>query len=121
MKNLFKSIHDAGFLLANGRQQEAIQQYESALQLVPNRTKSLKGKKNAEELFKPQADLYSYLSLFQFPAFVPLLSLLWFIDFLTITRRGLMTGFQAHFSFFKNKKPGTKAAPGMHLNNLFFW
>ena len=56
---IVKPSHElyAEFLTANGRPQEAIQQYEAALKLAPNRTKSVKGKKNAEELLRQQAAL----------------------------------------------------------------
>lgn len=47
----------AEFLIANGRPEEAIQQYKAALKLAPNRTKSVKGKKVAEELLRQQAAL----------------------------------------------------------------
>ena len=57
--SIVKPSHElyAEFLVANGRPEEAIQQYEAALQLAPNRTKSVKGKKNAEEILKHQASL----------------------------------------------------------------
>ncbi|WP_373494909.1 tetratricopeptide repeat protein [Aquiflexum sp.] len=56
---IVKPSHElyAEFLVANGRHEEAIQQYESALKLAPNRAKSVKGKKEAEELLKQQAVL----------------------------------------------------------------
>ncbi|RPA69889.1 hypothetical protein EF405_00935 [Cyclobacteriaceae bacterium YHN15] len=56
---IVKPSHElyAEFLVANGRPVEAIQQYEAALKLAPNRTKSMKGKKNAEEILKQQASL----------------------------------------------------------------
>ncbi len=56
---IVKPSHElyAEFLVANGRPEEAIQQYEAALKLAPNRTKSVKGKKEAEELLRQQAVL----------------------------------------------------------------
>jgi tetratricopeptide (TPR) repeat protein len=56
---IVKPSHElfAEFLVANGRPEEAIQQYEAALKLAPNRVKSVKGKKVAEELLRQQAVL----------------------------------------------------------------
>jgi tetratricopeptide (TPR) repeat protein len=56
---IVKPSHElyAEFLVANGRPEEAIQQYEAALKLAPNRVKSVKGKKAAEELLRQQAVL----------------------------------------------------------------